>query len=665
MSFIRNGRAVAGSAGHEATRPPPDARSATTATPLSSVVAQTPVAAFSVQRAAVVPASPAADYAPIVDDAAAALLPGQLRKSAFLARAEREVCVAVDEVLRPGGQSTDGCPYLIGLFPRLRRMRASGLNALLARYGAVRSAADLLALIVQRARRSARAWLATGQLEDVPEVSGLLAGDDGGEELQAKARDGGTTPSPGDPGAVRAALGPGTVFGGAARGQMESAFGESFSHVRIHQDARADSLAQRYGALAFTVGNHVAFARGSYAPGTPAGDALLAHELAHVRQQRGAGLASSRATSVDAPRFERNADGAAVHVLGRLYGRGAAPGVIPPAATGGLALHRCKSEKKPAPDIKPLQSKTLSKGTPLEGTMYWKVVPADNNPDLAVMQVWYRPGEALKKSAQRITFIQTLSATGEGGAPIFQDDGGGAAFAGPKNVTVDFVHQKDFDQFYSHDDDVWTAANPDHPAYLGDAPMTSARKDFETVAVVEETGQVLGALRWSSLGPAPGGTQTRVLGAEDKDCTETASSEFQPAVERFFANRYDETLEDFAPNSADLSATDRTALDRVSAALSADPKKLAVIHGYADLSETDPVKTAEARTAAAVAYLVSHGVTIDRIRSESLGATQARVPTVRGTPQALNRRVHIVFAFNDATSPKGYQLGDLPVRGRQ
>ena len=73
-------------------------------------MAVAPASPLSVQRADAPGASPAADYAPIVDDDAAALLPGQLRKSAFLARAEREVCAAVNEVLLPGGQSTDGCP---------------------------------------------------------------------------------------------------------------------------------------------------------------------------------------------------------------------------------------------------------------------------------------------------------------------------------------------------------------------------------------------------------------------------------------------------------------------------------------------------------------------------------------------------------------------------
>ncbi|MGL4555758.1 MAG: DUF4157 domain-containing protein, partial [Gemmataceae bacterium] len=42
-------------------------------------------------------------------------------------------------------------------------------------------------------------------------------------------------------------------------------------------------------ARAYAVGHHIVFAEGHYAPHTPEGRRLLAHELAHVLQQRGAG----------------------------------------------------------------------------------------------------------------------------------------------------------------------------------------------------------------------------------------------------------------------------------------------------------------------------------------------------------------------------------------
>jgi outer membrane protein OmpA-like peptidoglycan-associated protein len=65
-------------------------------------------------------------------------------------------------------------------------------------------------------------------------------------------------------------------------------FGRDFSAVRIHRDRAAAQAASAIGADAFTHGADLYFARGRYAPGTAGGRQLLAHELAHAVQQRGA-----------------------------------------------------------------------------------------------------------------------------------------------------------------------------------------------------------------------------------------------------------------------------------------------------------------------------------------------------------------------------------------
>ena len=71
------------------------------------------------------------------------------------------------------------------------------------------------------------------------------------------------------------------------RRRMEGAFGRTFQEVRVHSDAPAHQSAQELSARAYTLGNHIYFARGQYQPGTPDGDHLLAHELTHVVQQGG------------------------------------------------------------------------------------------------------------------------------------------------------------------------------------------------------------------------------------------------------------------------------------------------------------------------------------------------------------------------------------------
>jgi hypothetical protein len=62
----------------------------------------------------------------------------------------------------------------------------------------------------------------------------------------------------------------------------EAAFGQSFANVRVHVGPHVPAM----GATAFTHGTEIHFAPGKYNPATPQGRQLLAHELAHVVQQR-------------------------------------------------------------------------------------------------------------------------------------------------------------------------------------------------------------------------------------------------------------------------------------------------------------------------------------------------------------------------------------------
>ena len=78
---------------------------------------------------------------------------------------------------------------------------------------------------------------------------------------------------------------PGQPLDPAARALMEPRIGHDFSHVRVHTDASAAESARAVNALAYTVGRDVVFGAGQLAPGTTAGNRLLAHELAHVVQQ--------------------------------------------------------------------------------------------------------------------------------------------------------------------------------------------------------------------------------------------------------------------------------------------------------------------------------------------------------------------------------------------
>lgn len=86
-------------------------------------------------------------------------------------------------------------------------------------------------------------------------------------------------------GVTQTLRGPGEPLGGAVRTMMESRFGLDFSPVRIFRGAQAEQSAEAVNARAYTVGNNVVFGPGQYAPGSPAGQRLIAHELAHVARQ--------------------------------------------------------------------------------------------------------------------------------------------------------------------------------------------------------------------------------------------------------------------------------------------------------------------------------------------------------------------------------------------
>lgn len=120
---------------------------------------------------------------------------------------------------------------------------------------------------------------------------------------------------------------------------MQAAFGTSFSGVRIHNGADAATLAAQHSARALTFGQHVAFGAGQYQPGTRAGDALLAHELAHTVQQRGQTAPSP--TAAGHARLESEADHAALHAIA------GEPAELQAGSAGGLRLQRCEFAATP------------------------------------------------------------------------------------------------------------------------------------------------------------------------------------------------------------------------------------------------------------------------------------------------------------------------------
>ena len=83
----------------------------------------------------------------------------------------------------------------------------------------------------------------------------------------------------------RALASPGRPLEPALRRDMEQRFGHDFSRVRVHSDVASEMSARQLDAHAYTSGYDIVFGSGRFAPATPAGRRLLAHELTHVVQQ--------------------------------------------------------------------------------------------------------------------------------------------------------------------------------------------------------------------------------------------------------------------------------------------------------------------------------------------------------------------------------------------
>ena len=138
---------------------------------------------------------------------------------------------------------------------------------------------------------------------------------------------------------------PGRPLDPGTREFFEARLGHDFSHVRVHDDNRAAESARSVGALAYTVGEDVVFARGRYDPVSSSGVRLLAHELTHVVQQADGDAVVQRSLAgcqdlLSSPSVVSLLSGSLVHrIIAAHFQRtvqGARSVVIPGASAGPL-----------------------------------------------------------------------------------------------------------------------------------------------------------------------------------------------------------------------------------------------------------------------------------------------------------------------------------------
>lgn len=335
----------------------------------------------------------------IVEDDVADPGPTQLRKSDFLAAVRTAVDATVAAAL--GDQDGAGTAAEIdGWFARYAGQSAEQLEGSIREQvpgaGAVPTAHLYVPLITAR-------------------VAAALAAGDAGADENADATGTGTEPSIGDLGGMlfktrpggppatadartaRARLGQGQALDAPVRSAMSEVFGQDFSHVRVHAGGRASRMADDLNAHAFAVGHHIAFGAGEYRPGTPVGDALIAHELAHVVQQGAAPRSDAAvARAVEDGTMEADADQAATQAMLSLWGRGRT-GLsrvlrqAMPRLRSGLALQSCK--RKNADCAHPINARVIG-NSPAPSDSYgmnaryvWEANPGHSLTDLKACEV--------------------------------------------------------------------------------------------------------------------------------------------------------------------------------------------------------------------------------------------------------------------------------------
>jgi len=206
------------------------------------------------------------------------------------------------------------------------------------------------------------------------------------------------------------------------RAFMEPRFGHDFSQVRVHANPQTARSARAVNALAYTVGNDIAFAEGQFSPNTTEGRRLIAHELTHVVQQSTASssgqLQGKLTVNQPSDAFEQEADAAA----GRVMAGGHASASLTPSPpmiqrqTPGGDVENKPPEKKEAGEVVAEGVKTVAEQA------------VDNNPQ--VKKVIIDPiKDRLKGQWSRLGTGEKAATIGLGAATI--GIAGGAMLSDP------------------------------------------------------------------------------------------------------------------------------------------------------------------------------------------------------------------------------------------
>ncbi|MET0686166.1 MAG: OmpA family protein [Solirubrobacteraceae bacterium] len=331
------------------------------------------------------------------------------------------------------------------------------------------------------------------------------------------------------------------------------------------------------------------------------------------------------------------------------------------------------TEKDPSDPALPLPAKRTGDKALTKGRMKWELDPVSH--DSARADVDFKP-DATKVEAKNVSFGQTvLNKVGDKRAYA-----GGTARDPAKNKDkfepfeepgskrrVDHTVDTENDPFYGAE---WDQAakkwkkeagavavgsskkgGRSKSATMNDTPSTPwAREglgdvaiEFETVAMVLETAEPLGALKWGFKIKDEANSPIELTGAEDADCTDAPSDEWGATMAHYYEAKYAAILDEFDVGKSELKPDHKTKLDGVVTTMKAKTTLKAQLGGAADLTGNAAQNQALSlkRAQAARDYLVSKGIEASRLEVQSYGADWARVQAEPGKDEGKNRRVQV------------------------
>ncbi len=303
----------------------------------------------------------------LVADSLSEAGPGQARKSDFLDELRSAVLQTSERALAESALTTEGCPWIDHWFGYYSTKEPGHIEKALHKFAPkaieATSANEYIPIVAERVNEAIATWLVTGEISGLPENVPLrLAGEqrDGHFNLVPEGVGPGdldrlsglTTDTQGAAAPqqeIQTQLGTGKPLDHSIRAPMESAYGMDFSEVRVHADDTAAQLSSQHDARAFAIGEHIAFGKDEYRPGTLVGDALIAHELAHVAQQKHANTDVVQQEQHADTALETDADRSAFSAISSMWlgAKQSLAGITEtakPRLQSGLGMRRCKSK---------------------------------------------------------------------------------------------------------------------------------------------------------------------------------------------------------------------------------------------------------------------------------------------------------------------------------